>query len=60
VTTKEVTEMLSKIDLNSLSDEELRSIGDLLSTTGTKIKCILIRRKCLQIRHPSKADTKTN
>ena len=52
MTALEVKEMLSKVDLHSLSNEELRSLGDLLSTTGTQIKCILIRRKHSEIHHP--------
>jgi len=60
VTAKEFQQVLSEIDFNSLTDEELALVHDEMSTKLTSIKCILIRRKHIRIHHPLPKDNRTD
>ena len=60
MTAKEIKELLSSVDFNSFTDEELESIHDTMSVKSTEIKCIRIRRKHLKIRHPIPKEQRAN
>ena len=60
MTAKELKEVLSAVNFNSFTDEELASIQNDLSVKLTEVKCILIRRKHMRIRHPLPKDKRAN
>ena len=59
MTATEIKEMLSSVNFNSFSNEDLESL-DTMSIKLTEIKCICIRRKHSQIRHPIPKEQRQN
>lgn len=51
MTAKEIQGMISNIDLNGFSDEEIRSICDSLLTKKTEGTCIIIQRNHSRTHH---------